>query len=180
MLYASAVDAPSASVEIRSERPGDAQWVVNQWARMVVRKQFAFARHPSLPPIDKLLLRDDITWAAKQAVASGYLRVAVRESSIVGCSVLSEDTVHFVYVCETERRKGLGARLISDVTREPWFFSSETPEGWAFARALMRTGAASPGRFSPFKLHRLIATGSTLSAPPTQPEVHHEPAAATH
>ena len=178
MLYASAVDATSAPVVIRSERPGDAQWVVNQWARMVVRKQTAFVRRPDLPPFDKALLRDEVTWLARQVVAASYLRVALRESSIVGCAVLSEDTVHFVYVCETDRLKGIGTRLLSDVTPEPWFFSSETPEGWLFVKALIRGGAAN-GRFNPFKQHRLLATGSTVSIPAT-PEVHHEPAAATH
>jgi GNAT superfamily N-acetyltransferase len=174
------VDENSASVEIRSERPGDAQWVVNQWARLVVRKQVAFVRRPDLPPFDKQLLRDEITWLAKQVTALSYLRIAVRDNSILGCAVLGEDTVHFVYVCEGERRKGLGARLISDVTREPWFFSSETPEFWAFARVLMRRGVSN-GRFDPFKQHRLLATGSTVSpgATPIQPEANHVPATAT-
>ena len=171
-----------SDIQILRERPGDAQWAVDRWAQTVVRKEAAAIHHSSLPPIDKDLLRDELNWVGRRVVEVSHLRIAVRGQTVVGCAILGEDTVHLVYVCKCERLKGIGTRLLEDVVRTPWFFSTETKEGWAFVKAIAKHGRHA-GRFDQFKIHRALATGSTVSTQEVHrgiPAVQSDQAAAAH
>lgn len=110
---------------------------------------------------------------AEKLMEGGYLRVARVNNDMAGFALLAPgegNIVHYVYVRSTERRLGVGRRLISDLIRTPWVFTIASPMGWAFVRALMRAGAC-PAVYNPYLLYRIMA--ESVVSPTTYPEVTH-------
>ena len=109
--------------------PTDVAWALDRWVSSAVKAFRACLKHPSLSPEDKRVLWVDLEFRVKAILDRTYLRVARIGTSTVGFAVLDDDCVHYVYVTDKNRRKGVATRLIADMVTAPWFFSSRDSRG---------------------------------------------------
>ncbi len=151
------VEPETEKIVLCDATPSDLAWALNRWVSSAVKAARACLKHPSLAKEDRQVLWTDLELWAKSILDRTYLRVARIDGATVGFAVLDDDTVHYLYVREASRRKGVATRLVADIVRAPWFFSSETPAGCSLVRAIARRGGVE-GKFSRGKAYRLLVS----------------------
>jgi GNAT superfamily N-acetyltransferase len=143
-------------ISLPDATPADFGWVTDRWVYSSIKDACTKLPHPSDPPESREILEAGLKYRAKQLWDRVYCRIARHDGAIVGFAILSEDACHYVYVVPQYRRQGVGRELLKDITPSPWFFTCTSPMGWAFVKALVRSGAAE-AKYDRWKIDRILA-----------------------